>query len=127
VPGLSLGEFAHVHGTPLGQADRQRIDENVRRAAYHIIGGKGATYYGIGSAVARIVDVLLHDQRAILTVSSRITSVPDCEGVTMALPHLLGGDGVLATIPLALDPAERRELGRSAGILREAIQSLGVA
>ena len=43
----------------------------MRRAAYHIIAGKGATYYGIGSAVARIVDVLLHDQRAILTICSR--------------------------------------------------------
>jgi len=127
IAGLSLDEFAHVHGTPLGQADRQRIDDNVRRAAYHIIGGKGATYYGIGSAVARIVDVLLHDQRAILTVCSRITSVPDCAGVTMALPHLVGGDGVLATIPLALEPTERRELGRSSGLLREAIHSLGVA
>ena len=68
IAGLSLDEFAKVHGKPLTGADRQQIDENVRRAAYHIIAGKGATYYGIGSAVARIVDVLLHDQRAILTI-----------------------------------------------------------
>ena len=68
IAGLSLDEFAKVHGTPLTDADRQQIDENVRRAAYQIIAGKGATYYGIGSAVARIVDVLLHDQRAILTI-----------------------------------------------------------
>jgi hypothetical protein len=30
--------------------------------------------------VARIVDVLLHDQRAILTVCSRITAFADCDG-----------------------------------------------
>ncbi len=100
------------------------IDENVRRAAYQIIAGKGATFYGIGSAVARIVDVLLHDQRAILTICSRITGVPDCDGVTLALPHLVGGDGALATIPLSLDETEREGLRRSASILREAIQSL---
>jgi len=29
-----------VRGTPLPEAERQRIDENVRRAAYHIIAGK---------------------------------------------------------------------------------------
>jgi L-lactate dehydrogenase len=52
--------------------------------------------------------------------------VPDCEGVTLALPHLLGGDGVLATLPLALDPAERQLLRRSVGIVRDAIQSLSV-
>src|SRR5262245_15006031 len=59
IAGLSLAEFSKVHGKPLTGADREKIEENVRRAAYHIIAGKGATYYGIGSAVARIVDVLL--------------------------------------------------------------------
>jgi malate/lactate dehydrogenase len=37
-----------------------------------IIAGKGATYYGIGSAIAYVVDVLLHDQRAIVTICSCI-------------------------------------------------------
>ena len=126
IAGLSLDEFAKVHGTPLTAADRKQIDESVRRAAYHIIAGKGSTYYGIGSAVARIVDVLLHDQRAILTICSHITGVPDCDGVTLALPHLVGGEGALATIPLSLDTTEREGLRRSAGILREAIASLNL-
>jgi L-lactate dehydrogenase len=124
IGGLGIDEFARVTGTPLSDAQRRQVDENVRRAAYQIIAGKGATYYGIGSAVARIVDVLLHDQRAILTVSALIGSVPDCEGVTLSLPHLVGGEGVLATIPPPLDASEREGLGRSAGILREAIESL---
>jgi L-lactate dehydrogenase len=127
IAGLSLEEFVTVHGTPLSAEERRDIDDNVRRAAYHIIAGKSATYYGIGSAVARIVDVLLHDQRAILTICSRITGVPDCDGVTLALPHLVGGAGVLATIPLALDATEREQLARSAGVLREAIASLHVS
>jgi len=124
IAGLSLDAFVHVHGTPLTGDKRLEIDENVRRAAYQIIAGKGATYYGIGSAVARIVDVLLHDQRAILTVCSRIDGVPGCDGVTMALPHLVDGNGVRATIPLALDAAEREGLNRSANVLREALTSL---
>jgi len=119
IAGLGLDEFVKVRGTPLSEAERQRIDDNVRRAADHIIAGKGATYYGIGSAVARIVEVLLHDQRAILTICSRIAGVPDCENVTLSLPHLVGGEGALATIPMPLDAAEREGLRRSAGILRE--------
>lgn len=126
IAGLSLDEFAKVHGKPLTVTDRAQVDEQVRRAAYHIIAGKGATYYGIGSAVARIVDVLLHDQRAILTICCRITGVPDCDGVTLALPHLVGGDGALATIPLSLDTAEREGLSRSAAVLRGAIASLNL-
>jgi L-lactate dehydrogenase len=127
IAGLSLNEFARVHGTPLDDAERREIDENVRRAAYQIIAGKGATYYGIGSAVKHIVDVLLHDQRAVLTVCCGTSGVPECEGVTLALPRLLGGDGVLATIPLSLDSSERELLARSAGIIRGAIQSLSAA
>jgi L-lactate dehydrogenase len=126
IAGLSLDEFAKVSGKSLTGADRSQMEEQVRRAAYHIIAGKGATYYGIGSAVARIVDVVLHDQRAILTICSRLTGVPDCEGVTLALPHLVGGDGAVATIPPPLNAAEREGLRRSAGILREAIQSIQV-
>ena len=126
IAGLSLDEIAKVHGKPLTLADRQQIDENVRRAAYQIIAGKGATYYGIGSAVARIVDVLLHDQRAILSICCRIAGVPDCEGVTLALPHLVGGEGALATIPLPLNAKEWEGLRRSAGVLREAIESLNL-
>jgi L-lactate dehydrogenase len=126
IAGLELDEFARVHGKPLTAGDRQRIEDNVRRAAYHIIAGKGSTYYGIGSAVARIVDVLLHDQRAILTICVRIRGVPGCDGVTLALPHLVGGHGALATIPLPLHESERDGLHRSADILREAIQSLNL-
>jgi len=124
IAGLGLDAFATVHGTPLTAQDRQEIDDNVRRAAYQIIAGKGGTWYGIGSAVARIVDVLVHDQRAILTICATVSSVPDCEGLTLSLPHLIGGDGVLATLPLALAAPEGDALRRSAGILRDAVASL---
>lgn len=124
IAGLNLEQITKVSRKPLTPAVRQGIDDNVRRAAYHIIAGKGASYYGIGSAVARIVDVLLHDQRAVLTICTRITGIPGCEGVTLALPHLVGGQGALMTIPLPLAPAEEEGLRRSAGIIREAIESL---
>jgi L-lactate dehydrogenase len=124
IAGLGLEQFVKACRKPLSEAERKQIDENVRRAAYQIIAGKGATYYGIGSAVARIVDVILHDQRAILTICSQITGVPDCEGVTLALPHLVGGEGAMAVIPLPLNNEEREGLRRSAGILREALESL---
>ena len=125
IAGTRLEEFAVRHGDPLlTDAEKRQIDEQVRGAAYHIIAGKGATYYGIGSAVARLVDVLLHDQRAILTICSRIENVAGCEGVTLGLPHLVGAQGALSTIPLPLDANELQSLQRSASILRDAIHSL---
>lgn len=124
IAGLTMDEFPRIHGTALTAEQRQQIDDNVRRAAYRIIAGKGATYYGIGSAVARIVDVLLHDQRAILTICCRIHGVPDCEGVTLSLPHLVCGEGALAPIPLPLDSSEKDALRRSADVIRAAIDSI---
>jgi L-lactate dehydrogenase len=121
---MHLDDFAKVHGTPLGPEDQQQIDEQVRRAAYHIIAGKGATCYGIGSAVARLLDVILHDQRAVLTICCRIENVPAFAGVTFALPHLVCGRGALATIAPQLDDLELASLQRSASVLRDAIGSL---
>jgi L-lactate dehydrogenase len=126
IAGLRLEEFASVQGRALDEGERMQIDRNVRRAADQIIAGKGATYYGIGSAVAHIVDVLIHDQRAVLTVCSRIAGLPDCDGLTLALPHLIGGSGVQATIPLRLSDLEHESLRRSANILREALASLNL-
>ena len=73
------------------------------------------------------MDVLLHDQRAILTICSRIAGVPDCDGRDAGAAAPRRRRGVLATIPLPLDASEREGLGRSAGILREAIESLKLA
>ena len=125
IAGMRLEEFASKRGEAiLTDGEKQLIDEQVRRAAYHIIAGKGATYYGIGGAVARLVDVLLNDQRAVLTICSRIQGVATCEGVTLGLPHIVGGQGAMGMIPLLLDATEQQGLQRSASILREAIDSL---
>jgi L-lactate dehydrogenase len=59
-----------------------------------------------------------------MTISSRIEGVPGCGEVTLALPHLLGGQGAMATLPLQLAATEQAALVRSAGILRGAIKSL---
>jgi len=59
VGGIPLEEFCTGREISICPEDYAEIDEKVRRAAYRIIEGKGATYYGIGSAIARIVEVIL--------------------------------------------------------------------
>lgn len=124
VGGMALDDFCVAQSIALTDEDRARIDERVRRAAYHIIGGKGATYYGIGSALARIVDVIVHNQRAILTVCGRSEDVCGVRDVTLSLPRVVGGQGLVATIPLALSETESAALKNSASVIRTAIDSL---
>ncbi len=87
IGGMPLLEFCYQQHITLDDEVRQQIDEGVRRAAYRIISGKGATYYGIGSALAHIVDVILHDQRAVLTVCTPVDEIAGVEKVTVALGH----------------------------------------
>jgi L-lactate dehydrogenase len=124
IAGIPLKEFARIRGlATITDTEKRQIDQQVRRAGYEILAGKGATYYGIGSAVARVVYVLLNDQRAVLTICSRIQGA-GCDGVTLGLPHLVGGHGAMGAIPLPLEAIEQEALERSASILRGAIGAL---
>jgi L-lactate dehydrogenase len=124
VGGTPLEDFCQRHGMVLHKDIHADIDHQVRHAAYHIIEGKGATYYGIGSALARIVDVILKDQRAILTVCHPIEEIVGVKDVTVSLPFLVGGEGVLDRFPLPLNEDEIAKLQTSALVVRAAIDTL---
>jgi L-lactate dehydrogenase len=126
IGGIPFEDYCRSQGVTLSEDDRAEIDENVRRAAYHIIQGKRATYYGIGAALARIVNVILRDQRSILTVCSPLQEVEGIEDVTVALPHLVGGEGVISTLWQPLTSAERGELRKSAEIVKKVIDGIQV-
>lgn len=127
IGGMPLEAFARLRKIELTGAVRASIDAKVRGAAYTIISGKGATYYGIGSALARIVDVVLHDQRAVMTVGVPTASVAGVRNVTVSLPRLVGGQGVLETFPMPLLEAETGLLHQSASVVRNALDELGIA
>jgi L-lactate dehydrogenase len=125
IGGMPLEGFARLRGIDLSESVRQEIDSRVRGAAYTIISGKGATYYGIGSALARIVDVILHDQRAVMTVGVPTADVFGVRDVTVSMPRLVGGQGVLETFPLPLSDLESASLHASAAVIRKALDELG--
>jgi L-lactate dehydrogenase len=125
VGGMPLEEFTRLRRIDLSSSVRKDIDVKVRGAAYSIITAKAATYYGIGSALARIVDVILHDQRAVMTVGAPSAEVAGVRNVTLSLPRLLGGQGVLETFPLPLSQEETAQLRDSARVIRQALDELG--
>jgi L-lactate dehydrogenase len=124
IGGMTLEAFCRLRDICLDEDVQQTIDRKVRRAAYHIIAGKGSTYYGIGGALARIVDVIVHDQRAILTLCTPMSDVAGVTDVTVSLPHLVGGQGILTTFPLPLNEEETAALAASARVIRNAIDAM---
>lgn len=124
VGGIPLEEFCRTQHSRFCAEDKGEIDTQVRRAAYNIIAGKGATYYGVGSAIANLVDVVLRDERSILTVSTPLEQVGQVADVSLSLPQLVGGQGIVATLQPPLSEAESRALEASAGAIRKAIEQL---
>jgi L-lactate dehydrogenase len=124
VGGIPLEEFCTNGDVSICPDDYAAIDERVRRAAYHIIEGKGATYYGIGSAIARIVEVILQDERSLLTVCTPTDDVAGVKNVTVSLPNLVGGEGILKTFFPNLIETETNALRASAQVVRSASDEL---
>jgi L-lactate dehydrogenase len=125
IGGLPLQEFADLRKIKMDENIRQYIDDQVRHAAYHIIQGKGSTYYGVGGAISRIVDIIEHNHRAFITICAPVEEIVGVKDVTLSLPHLVSGKGVLAQLPFRLDEKETNELKRSAEILKEQAENIG--
>jgi len=124
VGNIPLEEFCNQWEIYLDEDERLEIDWQVRNAAYEIIQGKGATYYGVGSAIAKIVSVVLADQRAILTVSAQHEDIAGVKDVTLSLPHLVGGAGILNVLNIPLNPDEEKQLQKSARVIKKALESI---
>jgi L-lactate dehydrogenase len=124
VGGIPLSEFCTGREISICEDDYAAVDEKVRRAAYHIIEGKGATYYGIGSALARITEVILQDERSILTVCTPMPDVAGVKDVTVSLPNLVGGEGIIQTFFPQLSESETEALRNSAQVVRSVIDQL---
>ncbi|HKY52969.1 MAG TPA: L-lactate dehydrogenase [Anaerolineales bacterium] len=124
VGGVPLEKFCTGGKISICPEDYAAIDEKVRRAAYHIIEGKGATYYGIGSAIARIVEVILQGERSILTVCTPMDDVAGVRDVTVSIPNLVGGEGIIQTFFPKLSEHENTALRASANVVRSVIDQL---
>lgn len=124
VGSVPLLSFAHQRNVPLTEALRAEVDDNVRKAAYRIIAGKGSTYYGIGAGLARIVDAINRDEQAVLSVSCVTSEVEGVNAVALSLPRIVGARGIAATLFPDLDYSERQALRRSAEMLKEAQDSV---
>src|SRR5208337_2482190 len=126
VGGVPITDFALQMGQNLIEEVINRITHGVRRGAYSIIEGKGATYFGIGAGLAHIVQSIRDDERRILTVSSLTSAVDEFEGTCLSLPRLVGAGGIMAEFRPDLSDAEHEGLTSSAEILRKVVSELAL-
>ncbi|MBX2832642.1 MAG: L-lactate dehydrogenase [Rhodospirillales bacterium] len=126
VGSLSLAEIAAQVGSPITQSVRLTIDDGVRNAAYKIIRGKGATYYGIGAGLARIIKAIAGDQHDVLTVSCVTPEVAGVKDVALSIPRVIGANGIEVDLMPDLNAEETEGLGQSARILKDSIEAISL-
>lgn len=117
VAGISLDEFCKLNS--IANPNKQEIFEATKSAAYKIIEGKGATYYAVSYAVKRICEVILRDERSVLTVSGLINGFYEIEDTCLSLPTIISRQGRDKVLNLPLTKNEEAALVQSAKIIQE--------
>jgi L-lactate dehydrogenase len=107
----------------LGQSDLRpdddfhaTIENEVRFANITIIEGIGASQYGIGMVCARIAEIVLRDERAVIPIGVYNSKL----AVTLSLPGVVGREGCLQVLDPPLSSDERVGLKKCIETLRKA-------
>lgn len=125
IGGMSMQEFCAATGK-CSQDELKEMYENVKNSAYEIIEKKGATFYGIAVAVARIVECIAGDENSILTVSSVFDGQYGISDVALSVPTKVGGTGIEKVLEVPFSKEEMKGLNNSAYTLRELINELNI-
>ena len=119
IAGVALNEFCEIRGYKHDhQKAMNELYESVRDSAYNIIAKKGATYYGVAMAVARIAAAIVKNEHAVLPVSVPLHGEYGIEGVHLSIPAVVGVDGVEKVLTISLSYDELARLRASADALK---------
>jgi L-lactate dehydrogenase len=96
---------------------KARVDDAVRHANINIIEGIGASQYGIGIVIARLIEVVLRDEKLVIPVGMHSRE----HGVTFSLPCVVGAAGVESVLQPVFDAEEQAALKKSIATLQDAL------
>lgn len=117
IAGEKLDDFTNETGIHL---DLEALSETARKSGATIIAGKGATFYGVAMSTSMIVQAIFDDENAVIPVS-HVIEEGEYAGVAFSLPCIINRTGIVRTIKLPLNDAEKEGMLKSAQVLRESI------
>ncbi len=121
IAGVPLSVLASERGETLDSL-RAQIEKSVRFANITIIEGNDASQFGIGIVSARIAEMVLRDERAVIPVGS----FHERFGVTLSLPSVVGQNGVVRSLEPEMSPEEKQALQKSAANLSKSEDRMSV-
>lgn len=125
VGGMPLYEWVKIHSET---DEKELLDtfEKAKNAAYEIIDKKGATFYGIGMALARIVEAIINDQNSVFSTSSYLEGEYGLDDIFIGVPSVIGKDGVKWVLEVPLTDTENERMQESAKTLKEIIDKSNI-
>lgn len=122
--GIGLEDFAKMRGYSEFEKEKDEIYHAVRDSAYEIIERKGATYYGIGMAAARIAESIVRDSHTVAPVSVSLNGEYGLSGLCLSIPTVIGRDGAEQILEINFSEEENRKLRESADELKNVLAQL---
>lgn len=125
IGGMTMNEFCKY----TNKCDLHDLDimyNQVKNSAYEIIKKKGATYYAIAVAVARICECIAGDENSILTVSGVFEGEYDIRDVALSVPTKVGGGGIENIFEVPFSKEEMKGLRDSAATLSALLREIGM-
>lgn len=125
VGGMPLYEWVKTHSYT---DEKELLDtfDKVKNAAYEIIDKKGATFYGIGMALTRIVEAIINDQNSVFSTSSYLDGEYGLNDIYIGVPSVIGKDGVKWVLEVPLTDTEDERMKESAKTLKEIIKKSNI-
>jgi len=117
IAGVPVRKLIEARGEKLADV-RGALEKDVRYANITIIEGNNASQFGIGIVSARIAEMVVRDERAVIPIGSFNREF----GVTLSLPSVVGRNGVSQVLAPEMSAEERQGLEKSAESLRSALQ-----
>jgi L-lactate dehydrogenase len=126
VAGIRLGDYCPLCNVPYNLDDFNKLFLKVRNAGYEIIKRKGSTFYAVALAMTKIVESILRNENAVLTVSCLLENYHGTSDVCLSVPVVLNRNGVKEVIELPLDEKEKADFQKSAAIIKDVAHSIGL-
>lgn len=123
IAGMSIDEYCKIDKLDYNEEFKTFITDEVKHAAYEIINRKGYTNYAVALAVRRITEAILGDEQSILTVSGLQNGESSLNDVYIAMPCIVGRNGIRKILPIPLSEDEFKKLNDSANLLKEIIKN----
>ena len=118
IAGVKLAYFKKYN-----KKSMNKIIAKTKSAAYEIVARKGATHYAIALGIAKVVKAILTDSNSVIALSTYLHNYHGISDVCLSVPCIVNRNGIKEQILMPLDATEKKQLRKSASIIKGIIKS----